>query len=238
MSSDAVVVEKIQAMPKEPFSEARICLIEGPQGSGKSNTAVGRLVDAHTMDCVDIFCRDRLRINCKVKAYNRRTRVAKIRYNGETRLFRIPPDYKLWSPLQIHANFHLYGLPFHYYKSFDTILGGLKTGKIANGFLAVDEYYIGGNARESMSALGRELEKQSFQYRKMQLEVIIVTPMARLIDWTARLIPTEHMLCSYNKKTREITLSIRRKGQKGTKEVTYDATQYWPNYWTNERINE
>ncbi|KKL98812.1 hypothetical protein LCGC14_1820610, partial [marine sediment metagenome] len=105
------------------------------------------------------------------------------------------------------------------------------------GWLLVDEYYIGGNARESMSTLGRELEKQSFQYRKMQLEVVIITPMSRLIDWTARLIPTERISCEYEAKTGRVTLSIRKRGRKGTREVSYDSLPYRRYYWTNERIN-
>jgi hypothetical protein len=223
---------------KVPFSEAKVTIIEGEQGGGKSNTAVARVVNAYDKDCVAIFCREVLKISCIVKSYNRTTRIAKIKYNGLSRLIRIPPQYKLHSPLQIHCNFHLYGLPFFYYKSFWAILDGLKAGKIKDGYLVVDEYYIGGNARESMTALGKELEKQSFQYRKMQLNVIIVTPMAKLIDWTLRVIPTEHISCTYDKRTRKITLQIKKKGEKGVKEVTYLATQYWRNFWTNERINE
>jgi len=220
---------------KQPFSAARITIIEGDQGSGKSNTGTARVVDAYRRDCVREFCREK-KIDCIVKSYNHRNRTAKVKYKGELKLLRIPPKYKLHSPLRIYANFHLYGIPCVYCESFEKILKWLKNGTIIEGILMIDEYYIGGNARESMGKLGRELVKQSFQYRKMQLEVIIITPMARLIDWTARIIPTEHIFCSYDEKTRKITLTIRKKGIKGTKTVIYDGTQYWSNFWTNERI--
>ena len=220
-----------------PFDEAKVVIIEGEQGSGKSNTGVGRVVDSYRKDCALIYCQDVLGIICEIKGYDRKNRVAKIKYNGQIKLVRIPKSYELRSPMRIFCNFTLYGLPYVFCPSFRHILKWLKQGLILNGWLIIDEYYIGGNARESMSALGRELEKQSFQYRKMQLEVVIITPMARLIDWTARMIPTERISCSYNKKTRRIALTIKKKGVKGSREISYDATQYWGNYWTNERIN-
>ena len=232
------LIPAIPVSGKTPFSHAHITILEGAQGSGKTGTAVARVIDAYDLDCMAIYCRENLGIKCEVKSYARRQRVAKIKYNGKKKLIRIPSSYKLCSALQIHANFHFYGVPFYYYKNFGSILAGLRSGKIRDGYLVVDEYYIGGNAREGQKQLAKQLVKQSFQYRKKQLEVIYITPMARLIDWTARMLPTEHIQCSYNEKTRKITLSIRKKGQQGTKEISYDASRYWPNYWTNETINE
>lgn len=231
------VRQPLARQAKQPFNYARVTIIEGEQGSGKSCTGVARVVDAYFKDCVEIYCLEKLNIVCEAKAYDRKNRVARIKYNGDIKLIRIPLSYKLHSLINIFANFHFFGIKYKYYPSFQKILEGLKNGEINEGKLVIDEAYIGINARESMSALGKELEKQSFQYRKMQLEVIIITPMARLIDWTARIIPTERISCSYNERTYEITLTIKKKGQRGTKEVTYDATQYFPNYWTNERVN-
>ncbi len=231
-----MVTQQTRPMDIQPFSSAKIRLIEGEQGSGKSATAVARVVDAYYLDCVRVFCFER-NIKCSVKAYNPKTRVAKIKHRGTIKLFKIPNDYKLHSPMRIFANFHLYGIPFVYCPSFQQTLTWLKQDIIREGWLLIDEYYIGGNARESMTSLGRELEKQSFQYRKMLLEVVIITPLARLIDWTARLIPTERILCSYDEKTGNVTLSVRKKGQKGTREITYDSKPYRKYYWTNERIH-
>ncbi len=223
---------------REPFSEAHICMIEGDQGSGKSNTAVGMVVDAYRKDAVQIYCRDVLKIICLFKGFDPKSRIAKIKVNGQQKLIRIPQSYKLISPIRIFSNFHLYGIPYVYCPTFSHILKWLKADIIRDGWLLIDEYYIGGNARDSMSKFGKALQKQGFQYRKMQLEVVLLTPLASLIDKYARITPTKRILCSFNKKTREITLEIREKGVKGTKTVTYPASQYWRNYWTNERINE
>jgi len=223
-------------MNKQPFSSARVTIIEGDQGSGKSVTGVGRVVDKYWNDCVRIFCEEVLKIECQVKAYDRKTRLAKIKYDGFIKIIRIPQGYKLHSPMRIFANFHLYGIPYVYCQNFSQILYMLKHGLIIDGILIIDEAYVGINARAGMSKLGQELEKQSFQYRKMQLEVIIITPMARLIDWTARTIPTEHIICTYDPNTYQVTYTVSKKGQQGNREVTFDARQYFPNYWTNERI--
>ncbi|KKN79349.1 hypothetical protein LCGC14_0341310 [marine sediment metagenome] len=220
----------------EPFAAAKVRIIEGEQGSGKSITGVAKIVDAYHYDCVRIFCAEH-NIRCIVKAYDPKTMIVKIKQNGNLKLFKIPSYYKLHSPMRIFCNFHLYGIPYVYCNSFKQILGWLKQGIINNGKLVIDEYYIGANARESMSALGRELEKQSFQYRKMQLEVTFITPMARLIDWTARIIPTERIACEYDEKTGYVTLTIKKKGRKGSREVTFDSKPYRRYYWTNERIN-
>ncbi len=232
-----MVVAERQLNGTAPFTEAHVCLIEGSQGSGKTNTAVAKVFDNYDRECVRIFCREVLHIDCVVKGYDRQRRIAKIKYGGETKIFRIPEKYKMQAPMRIFCNFHLFGIPYSYCPSFEFILQGLRSGLIRDGWLIVDEYYVGGNARECMTALGKELEKQSFQFRKMQLNVIIVTPMARLIDWTMRTVPTEHILCEYNSNTRKITLTITKKGQHGKKEISYPAWLYWKYYQTNEKVN-
>lgn len=221
----------------QPFTAAKITLIEGEQGSGKSITAVARTVDDYHLDCLSVFC-DKHHIQCTVKAYDPQTRIAKIAQNGTVKLFKIPESYKLYSPMRIFCNFHLFGIPYVYCPSFQHILTWLKEGIIIDGKLVIDEYYIGGNARESMSALGRELEKKSFQFRKRRLEVILLTPMARLIDWTARIIPRERIECEYDERTGKVTLEIRKKGIRGTRTISFDSRPYRKYYWTEETINE
>jgi len=223
---------------KAPFTEAHVCMIEADQGGGKSLTATGMVTDTYFRDCVRIYCEEN-NIRGIVKGYDHKNRIARLKVDGVTKFIRIPKSYKLHSPMRIFANFHFYGIPYVYIPSFGHLLAWLKAGIIVNGWLVLDEYYIGGNARDSMTAFGKELEKQGFQMRKMQLDVILITPIASLIDKYARLTPTKHILCSYDKKRREVTLTIREKGKRGSRVLPpFDATQYWPFYWTNERINK
>lgn len=221
-----------------PFTEARVCLVEGDQGGGKSTFGVARIRDAYDNDCARIFCENVLKIKCEIKHYDRRHRVVKIRYNGGLRLLRIPQNYKLYSPMGEHifANIHLYGIPYRFCPSFEHLMLWLKQGKMVDGWLLVDEAYLGMNARACMTVLGKELESQYFQFRKMRLNIIIVSPMARLIDWTMRTIPTEHVRCEYNEKTCKVTATIRKRGKRGERKVDFEGIQYWPNFRTNERI--
>ena len=220
-----------------PFNDAHVTIIEADQGGGKSCYATAKVVSAYDNDCVKNYFSEK-GIDLIVKSYDRRERVAKIVIKGVKKYVRIPADYKLHSDMRIFSNYHLYGLPYVYLPNFGTMLKWLKDGLIVNGWLLLDEYYVGGNARDSMSAFGKEMEKQSFQMRKMQLEVVIITPHARLIDKWTRSVPTKHILCSYDKDKMEITASIKEKGKKKYIMPPFDASLYFGNYNTNERINK
>lgn len=233
---EGATTQIIRSSSSSPFTEADVTLVEGDQGQGKNNTATGMVVDDYYIKCIQNFC-DEHNIKAIARGFDRRNRVARILREGHLKYIRIPPNYKLHSDLRIFSNYHLYGFPYVYIPTFGHLLHWLKTEFIIDGWLLVDEYYVGGNARDSMTAFGKELEKQSFQMRKMQLKVVILTPHARLIDKWTRITPTKHIICSYDKKRKEITLTVRKKGERGSRVLPpYDATQYWGNYWTNERI--
>lgn len=221
-----------------PFNYAHVTFITGEQGGGKSVTAVARVMDAHYKDCVEVYCRDRLGINCVSKSFDRKNRIAKIKHNGLLKLIRIPWSYKLHSDIKVFSNISLFGIPYTFIPSFQHLAKWLGDGTISEGWLILDEYYLGGYARESMSALARRLSQLSQQFRKRQLEVIVMCQLARMADWTMRITPTEHISCSYDVRNHKVTLNIRKRGIKGEKVVVYDSRPYWGNYWTNELINE
>lgn len=248
MASDIIQVMELNRLAQDrdaqkmdysdvPFEEPRVWIVEGEQRSGKTCTGVAKIVDAYHLDCVRIYCEEVLKIKCEVKSYDSRHRVAKIKQEGQIKVVSIPLNYKLHSPMRIYSNIHLFGVPYVFCPSFRHILYWLKSGFMTHGWLLMDEAHVGINARASMTELGQEMEKQSFQYGKAMLNVIIITHMARMIDWTARTIPTERLSCSYDKKTKYITYTMRKKGERGTREISYFAPQYFPYYWTNERIN-
>jgi len=222
---------------KTPFNYAHVAFITGEQGGGKSVTAVARVRDNYDKDCIKVFCENVLGIkNFVVKSYDRRSRMAKIRYDGSLKLLHIPKSYKLYTDLKIFCNFHLFGIRYRFIPSFQHLAKWLNDGTISDGWLIIDEYYLGGYARESMSALARRLSQLSQQFRKRQLEVIIMCQLARMADWTMRITPTEHISCDYNPVNHRVTLKIRKKGVKGEKTLSYDPRPYWGNYWTNELV--
>lgn len=221
---------------RPPFTEAHVTIIEGDQRQGKTSTAVARIIDAYYNDCVRVFCEEVLHIKCEPKGYNYRTRRAKIKYAGDLKTLVVPQNYRMHSPMPIFSNVRLFGIPHYFCPSFNHILAWLKQDIITNCWLLADEAYVGMNARASMQALGKELANQYWQFGKMQLDVIIVTPMARLIDWELRTIPTEHIRCEYNSKTEKITLAIRKRGVRGERKLDYNAPYYRRFYDTNQRI--
>lgn len=221
---------------RPPFTEAHVTIISGDQRQGKTSTAVARIVDAYYNDCVRVYCENVLHIKCEPKGYNYKTRMARIKYNGGLKQLQVPNGYKMHSAMPIFSNVHLYGIPHYFCPSFGHILTWLKQGVITNCWLLADEAYVGMNARASMQALGKALANQYWQFGKMQLDVIIVTPMARLIDWELRTIPTEHIGCEYNPKTEKITLAIRKRGVRGERKLDYASSYYRRFYDTNQRI--
>jgi len=223
---------------RPPFTEAHITIIEGDMRSGKTCTATARVVDAYFKDCFRVYCKIKYKIDCEVKKYDKSSRMAVISYKGQKKLLRVPVDYKMWSPMPIFCNYHLFGVPFHYIPSFGIALDWIKKGTIRNAYLVLDEAYVGLSARGSMMELGRAFASTYHQFAKMQLDTIIITPMARQIDWIARTIPTEHIHCSYNSKTYKISLSIRKRGMQGEQIVEYDARQYWKYYKTGEIVTQ
>jgi len=175
-------------MPRKAMNRAEICLCEGEQGSGKTCTAVGKVVDAYHKD----------------------------------------------STTKIFANFHLYGIKY-VYADLGTIVEYLNSSLITEGYIVIDESYIGGDARRGMSLLTQVLTWFGSQIRKRGLHLILIAQHGRLIDYRFRLFMTEHILCSYNEKTHMITLDVVERGsRKKKREYSYYGPQYWKYYNTNE----
>ncbi len=175
-------------MTKQAMSRAEITIIEGEQGSGKTNTAVAKAKDAIDKD----------------------------------------PATKVF------ANFHLYGIKY-VYTDLSTIVEYLNSKLITEGYVIIDESYIGVDARRGMSLLTQVLTWFGSQIRKRGLNLILIAQHGRMIDSRFRLFMTEHILCSYNEKTRMITLTIIERGKRRPKRtVSYYAPQYWKYYNTNE----
>jgi len=233
---------------RTPFQEPHVTIVEGDQRSGKTTYVIGKTKDAYYKFCVKKYCLDILHMDCEVKAYDSKTRVAKIKYKGEVKLIQIPKDYKLnamtekdgkiVSGFKVFSNIHIYGFPYVYIPSFRHLLKWLENGFISDGYLIVDEAHIGISARSGMTSQGQGFVDQYFQFGKSRLEVFLITHMARLIDWTARTVPTQRVHCTYNEKKKEITYTLQRKGQRGETEHTFDATQYWCNMNSNEKVKK
>jgi hypothetical protein len=221
----------------EPFSEAKVTLVNGDQRGGKTVFAVGKIKDSYFNDCVKIYCEDVLGIDCDVVAYYCSDRMAKIKYKGKKQYIQIPEDYKLQSPMKIFSNIHLYGFPYVYIPSYRHMLKWLQNGIIRDGWLLMDEAHRGMSARNGMSTEGKDWVGEIFQFGKDLLNVIIITHHAKMIESLARTVPTQRVSTTYDEKTHKVTYTLRKKGQEGTEEHSFDASQYFGNYRTNEKVN-
>lgn len=225
-------------LDEAPFSEPHITIVEGDQRSGKSVYAVGKIRDSYDKDCATIYCRNVLKLNCEVIAYYRHERVIKLKHEGVLKALRVPESYKMHSPMRIFSNIHLYGMPYVYIPSFVYMLRGIQSGFISKGWLLSDESVRGMSARGGMTTMGREWVAEYFQFGKSLLDVIIITHFARQIDAFARMIPTQRVHCTYDKNTRRVHFTLRKKGEQGETEHSFYAPEYWGNYRTNEKVNQ
>jgi hypothetical protein len=219
------------------FSHARIAIVNGSMRSGKSVYCVAKIREAYDKDCILIYCRDILKIDCEVKAYYREDRVAKIKHKNVLKYIEIPKSYELKSPMRIFSNIHLYGIPYVYVPTFKHMLVWLKNGFISDGFLLIDEAHVGMSARGTQTLEGRAWVSQIFQLAKSQLEVFLITHEARMIDLLARFAPTKRVFCEYDEKTKRVNYTLKEKGVQGEKKHSFYAPQYWGNYRTSEKVN-
>ena len=159
--------------------------------------------------------------------------------NGKsvTIVARVVDAYKKDPTIKIYANFHIYGIRY-VYLPLPLMLEYLNSGLIQDGYLLIDEAYISGDAREGMTAVVRMITKMSNQMRKRHLHLYLTVPNAKMIDWRYRWAVTEKIMCTYyNEKTHEVKLVIKNKRKyKKPRSFTYDASQYFPYFDTDEQI--
>ncbi len=233
-----------------PWEFAHVHLVTGEQRSGKNTVAVARVRDAYDRDCVRIYLKEEKGIEAIVPsvydsgkifsrptilAYDRHSRFAKMRYNGEVKVFKIADDYKLYSPMKTFTTFHLFGIPSKYCTWTD-VIDFLNKDIIRDCYLILDQFEIVGSAREGMSLVAKYFYKKAYQFGKRHIEVYVLVPEARLGDWTMRLMATERIRCERESGTNLITITIRRRGLRGAVKYTFDGSEYWRNFWTDEEI--
>jgi hypothetical protein len=224
--------------PIPPRTEAAIHLVEGEQGGGKTCTVVARLIGAYDRRGAEIFLAKKgIKYHGKVKSYDRKTRIIRLSDNGHDRYIRVPKEYKWVSDVKIICNFHLFGVKY-LYMPFDKMFQHLNDDLLLHSYLVIDQAEIIASGRESMTTAGRALYKFGQQIRRLDIEYYLIYTHGRMADWTTKLNWTEHIVASYDKITKMITLMIRKKGDKGKapKEVSFYEPQYRKFYHSDERI--
>ncbi len=229
---------------QQPFSYAHVCLIEGEQGGGKSNTGVARAIEVaidnivavKRIDDEAVFKAAPLSFQEKKKleadGYRVRYDTIKMLVDNKIKIMNIPPKHIIIPSINIFYNLNLYGVKY-YHLTISQIIEWLDLGYIRDGRLLIDEYQAVGGARDSMTSLGKTLQQYSFTYRKRHLDVDIMCHHQRLADWTSKLVVTEHIYCTYDEDTNMVTATIKKKKQP-EKKVSYDGSLYWKYFRTDQ----
>lgn len=223
----------------KPFTYAPVTIIEGEQKSGKTETAITRVVDPTFANMTSVKLSNGLEV--KAQPVLNKEGYPVIGYgrlwlpNQEPRTMRIPPkSCVIADSIKIICNGHIYGIRYAHMELKDIILH-LNDGMIRDCYLIIDEAYIAGDRREGLSPLVKVISKLGWQIAKRHIILTMCLPDSSVLDLRFQKLETEHIVCSYDETSRKITLFIRnRKKYKKTREVPYYAPTYWKYYDPDE----
>jgi hypothetical protein len=232
-----VVAESIKKA--KPFTFAPVTIIEGEQRSGKTETAITRIVDKTFQGMTSVKLRDGIEV--KAEPVLNKEGYAIINYgklwlpNQEPRTMIIPAgscviakDYKAI------YNGHLYGIRYAH-MDFKDIITHLNDGTLRDCDAVVDEAYLGGDRRNGLNPLVKVISQLGWQIGKRHIYFTMCLPDSSVLDLRFQKLETEHIVTSYDEYTRRITMFIRnRKKYKRTREVSYYAPMYWKYFNTDE----
>jgi hypothetical protein len=224
----------------KPLAFAPISLIEGDQGSGKTNYVCSEAVDVTFANATSIKLADGHVFPCSpVLGDGGYPVIGKVKVHLSTKdiIVKCPAgSVVIAEDIRIYANFHFYGIRAVFFTTAQ-IIEHLNDGTIRYGYLYFDEHYKDANARENGSVIVKTITKLSNQMRKKHLYVSYLTPFARQIDWIERASVRKRVYCTnYDEETHMITYDIQEKGHKGVRTKSYDASTYFPYYWTDEHF--
>ena len=224
----------------KPLAFAPISLVEGDQGAGKSNYCVSEAVDVTFANATSIKLVDGQEFKCSPvltdKGY---PVVGRVRVHLSTKdiIVKCPAgSCVIAEDVRIYSNFHFYGIRAVYFTT-SQIIEHLNDGTIRYGYLYMDEHYKDANARENGNVVVKAITSLNNQMRKKHLYMTYITPFARQIDWQERASVRKRVYCKeYNEETHIITYDIQEKGHRGVRTKSYDASVYFPYYWTDEHF--
>jgi hypothetical protein len=224
----------------KPLAFAPISLIEGEQGSGKSNLCASEGVDVTFANATSITLADGQEFKCSpVLDRSGYPVIGRVQVHLRTKdiIVKCPVGSCVAAEdVRIYANFHFYGIRAVYFTTAQ-IIEHLNNGDIRYGYLYMDEHYKDANAKESSSTVAKTIIKQNNQMRKKHLHLSLITPFARQLGWEEKASVRKRYICrDYNPETHIVTYDVQEKGKRGWKTKHYDASIYFPYYWTDEHF--
>lgn len=154
----------------------------------------------------------------------------------------------------ILSNYHLFGVRYIFCQSVVDIIKYVSRHEVLNGkhrgvsyvdengecrishhiIVVVDETYLEGEARRSMSPLTILFTWFLQMLRKLKIELYVIVQNGRFLDWRFSWAMNVRIMCKYNERTHMISLNIKDKDKGTEKDVKYYAPQYWKYYDTDE----
>ena len=229
-------VEKVK-----PLSYAKVTIIDGDQGSGKSMSAVAFGVDETHDKMTSIKLIDGTMV--KARPFLNKQGYPVIGYakiwmpNEPPKIIKIPPKSIIYAEgVKIIYNGHMWGIHYLHMELVNIIKHLSKDDPILKDcLLIIDEAYIGADRREGLSPLVKVLSKLSKQLRKRHVHLVMCTPDSSELDLRFQKIEVEHIACNYDETSDTVTKFIRnRKKYKRLREVEYSGYPYRKYYDTDE----
>jgi hypothetical protein len=224
---------------RQPFTSAKIALIVAEQGQGKSTFLTARVVDDTFANVSSVKMPNGYEVKAS-PALNEKGKpmvgYATIHFpDKKPFMAKVPTGASVIAEnIKIFANYHLYGIR-SFYVDLAFMLEHINDDLFLDAWLLVDEGYIEGDARNSMSVLNQIITQLGMQMRKRRVRFMIAYPLNKMADLRYRLVRTEYVTCTYNEVTYEVTAEIKRTNEK-KKTVTFFAPLYWAYYDTEERF--
>lgn len=248
MTLSGAALELIAAATKQPDPPpyADVRLILGDQRSGKSCTGVayakddyyeqlvgllapnGQVVKARTLDDGDKEYLEECDIFPDVFRYVR----AFTPDSKKSKIIAIPQGWTVLSPVRIFANFHTFGLR-GVFISLTDMLQYVNSDLFVNAWLLSDESAFT-DPRNSMTGVGKIISFFGATVGKRNIHFCQMTQYNNMIEVRFRQFATTRVLCTYEERTKMITVEINTRG-KPRQSTSYYGPRYWMNFDTSER---
>lgn len=201
------LVSQLTLPPRTVQGSANLTILEGSPGSGKSTTAVARLVDASKI---------------RKPPY---VQDPSVHLFANLHLYGLKYMYLPLPKLIEYFNTTINGYPIDHPKAIPLI---------GYGIYVYDEGYQGANARESSSSDTKIHQSLALQSRKRHLQIIYVSQHPKLLTWELNYFANERMFCSrVNDVTPVIDIETKKKGMP-KRSFSYDGSKYWPYFRSDE----
>lgn len=239
-----LIVEATKQPEPPPYADVRLIL--GDQRSGKSCTGVayakddyydqlvglvspaGQVLKAKSLDVGDKEYLEECGIFPDVFKYVRAfTADAK-----KSKIIAIPQGWTVLSPVRIFANFHMFGLKYAFITLAD-MLQYVNSDLFINAWLLSDESAFT-DPRNSMTGVGKIIAFFGATVGKRNIHFCQMTQYNNMIEVRFRQFATTRVLCTYEERTKMITVEINERG-KPRRSASYYAPRYWANFDTTER---